>query len=261
MKSSPTIDNKNCRVVIPENTSELNSKEILTDIRNLIKKSPAEIILDCSQLSQVVSSHINILWQIRLDCDKAGISLKLESVPEKLKRVLQLLDLYELFVQEPDVPQETPVKEEETQSYIPENAKFKTIFTSSSEQIGQALLKFKNFLDNLPLPQVFSFELETVFYEVATNIRLYGEVRKSDRIEFSMHPEENKVIMIFKYNGIYFDPTLYNYDFDPAETARLRKKRGYGLTMIKRMTDSINYQRIGNSTNVLVLEKKLGVKR
>ena len=257
MKTSPATVNNGCRIILPENISDLNSKELLSDVRNSIKKSPAEIILDCSQLTQVVSSHINILWQIRLDCDKANISLKLESVPERLKRVLQILDLYELFVQE----SEEPVKLDQTEvtkGSIPENAKFKTVFTSSSEQIGQALLQFKKFLDNLALPQVFSFELETVFYEVATNIRLYGEVRKSDQIQFSIQPENNKLIMIFKYNGIHFDPTLYNYDFDPAETAKLRKKRGYGLTMIKRMTDSINYQRIGNSTNVLVLEKKLG---
>ena len=61
--------------------------------------------------------------------------------------------------------------------------------------------------------------------------------------------------MEFQYRGVRFDPTNKKLEFDIRVAAQSGQKRGYGLLMINRMTDSIKYNQKDTDCNVLTLEK------
>ncbi len=248
---------KVCRIAVPRDVGENNFDGFFDSLDSQIKESPKEIILDCSSLNAVTSSHINFLWQVRIRCGESKIPLRLDSVSDKLIRVLQVLDLYELFISQPG-PGFERIESFAAGPLLAGEKKLSLEFNSTVESIKESLIEFKRYLTNLNIPGILAFELETVCYEVVTNIRLHSKAEGNDLIKFSVSPQKNKIILEFKYFGLPFDPTSYKGEFDPAEVARQRKKRGYGLTMIKRMTDNISYRRIDNNTNLLILEKSWG---
>jgi anti-sigma regulatory factor (Ser/Thr protein kinase)/anti-anti-sigma regulatory factor len=257
MKSMQIRAEKICRMEVPRGVAENNFNGFFDNLDSLIKESPKEIILDCSALNAITSSHINFLWQVRIKCGESNIPLRLDSVSDKLVRVLQVLDLYDLFINKPG-PGFDRAESYTVDSFEVEKRKLSLKFYSTVESIEETLMEFKGYLAGLNIPRIFAFELETVCYEVVTNIRLHSKSGGNDLIKLSVNPQKSKIILEFKYFGLPFDPTTHQGVFDPAEVARQRKTRGYGLAMIKRMTDYISYQRIGNDTNLLILEKCWG---
>ena len=70
-------------------------------------------------------------------------------------------------------------------------------------------------------------------------------------------PGEERVSLRFADPGQPFDPTGRKTMFDPRQAIRLKQTNGIGLTMVKRLVDTISYERVGNRLNVLTLEKKI----
>jgi anti-sigma regulatory factor (Ser/Thr protein kinase) len=131
-------------------------------------------------------------------------------------------------------------------------------FKATINSINDALDKFRDFLMRLNLAELSAFDLETVFYEVATNIRLHGQLNKpNDLVEFTATQMPGKIFLRFTDQGQFFDPTSRKTTHDPREAYYKRQRRGLGLTMIKRMVDTISYQRVEDRFNVLSLEKRL----
>ncbi len=52
---------KVCRIAVPRDVGENNFDGFFDSLDSQIKESPKEIILDCSSLNAVTSSHINYL--------------------------------------------------------------------------------------------------------------------------------------------------------------------------------------------------------
>jgi anti-sigma regulatory factor (Ser/Thr protein kinase) len=63
--------------------------------------------------------------------------------------------------------------------------------------------------------------------------------------------------MRFTDEGSPFDPTDGRHSFEPREAIRNRLRHGIGLTMIRRLVDSIEYERVGDKFNVVTLKKTL----
>ena len=80
---------------------------------------------------------------------------------------------------------------------------------------------------------------------------------ENDLISFRVIPAEEHVTLRFADSGLLFDPTGRKSAFDPRQAIRLKQTNGIGLTMIKRLVDTISYERVGSRLNVLTLEKKL----
>jgi anti-sigma regulatory factor (Ser/Thr protein kinase) len=129
---------------------------------------------------------------------------------------------------------------------------------SKIDDISETVVRLHDFLVRLGLPGSYAFDLETVFYEVATNIRRHGGLKESDLISFRVIPAKEHVTLRFADSGLPFDPTGRKSVFDPRQAIRTRQTNGIGLTMIRRLVDTISYERVGNRLNVLTLEKKLG---
>jgi anti-anti-sigma factor len=237
-------------ILIPADLDKNTLSSFYGELDHLVRELPNEIVLDCSSLHHITSNHIGALWQAYIRCQQAGISLRLSSVKCGLERVLRMLDLYDLLVH-----RESPAERGETDTaWLPE---LQLKFKATVPGINDALEKFRDFLMRLNLAELSAFDLETVFYEVATNIRLHGRLNENDSVGFTATQMPGKISLRFTDPGQSFDPTNQMSTLNPREAYSKKQRRGLGLTMIKRMVDTISYQRVEDGFNVLSLEKKL----
>ncbi|UCD93913.1 MAG: ATP-binding protein [Candidatus Zixiibacteriota bacterium] len=246
------------RIEVPSGLSGGNAEAFYDRLKSLLKDHPPVVILDCSSLRQVSSRHINILWEARLMAQESKVRVGLASVSSNLARVLKVLDLYDLFLT--DTPEVNPEATPEVQLHLQydENA-LQLKLKAQTSAVKRALAEFHRYLKKINLPEAYAFELETVFYEVATNICTHAQVADDEVITFVAEPLPGKITMHFIDPGLPFDPTTIADEFDPDLARGKRQKRGYGLTMINRMIDDLKYERRDDHHNVLTLEKSWGM--
>ena len=241
-------------VLVPR---ELSNQALLLfeqSLKEMINRSPDRLGLDCSDLGLVSSSHVNVLWVAREKCEAADISLRLCNVSTALIRILKVLDLDEFFLRD----EAATAKENEPcakHAQKQNDRRLDISVKSSSDEILDALHRFREFLKTLNVDPLFAIELETVFYETLTNIRVHGEIEEGDAIEFSGTANSIAMEMTFTDRGRPFNPTENVRNYDPGAAIRTRQKHGFGLTMIARMTDSMDYRRENDELNVLKLKK------
>ena len=251
------VVNKKYKVVFPDDLSNDNLEKFYSNLNALLDKKPEEIEVDCSKLQRATSTHINILWDARYSCHEAGIGIRLVSISENLMRVLKVLDLYDLLVEQED--QESVSSERRVIPEIDEdNNAIEMEFKATNGSIRSGIKKFKKFLGKADLEEISILELETIFYEVAMNICLHAQVSDNDLITLTANLTSEKIALKFIYPGVLFDPTARVKDYDPGAVIKQRQKRGYGLIMINRMADKISYNRIDNDLNELYIQKYWG---
>lgn len=251
------VVNKKYTVAIPDDLSNDNLERFYGHLNALLDKKPNEIFLDCSQLLRPTSTHINILWDARYSCNDAGVQMRLISISESMLRVLKVLDLYDLLVEDEDQQAERSGR-----IIIPEidpdNNVIEIEFKPTDKGIGSGIFKLKGFLGNLNLQEISILEIETIFYEVATNIRLHAQINDNNSVHLTTTLSSDKIVLKFIYPGVSFDPTIRVKDYDPGAAIKQRQKRGYGLVMINRMADKISYNRTDDDLNELKIEKYWG---
>lgn len=245
-----------CTILVPQDLDQETLEGFYAELKASLDESPKRITLDCSLLDHATSGHINILWEAQTRCEQAGISMRLLSVAYGLERVLRILDLYDLFVVESAGGGARPETDPDpTSSGQPPALECR--FKATMEGITGTLAKLHSFLLHLGLPATYAFDLETVFYEVATNIRRHGGLKEDDTVAFKVIMGKNEITLRFADAGLPFDPTGKRSAFDPDLAIRLKQSNGIGLTMVKRLVDTISYERVGNRENVLILGKRL----
>ncbi len=241
-------------IAVPIDLADESVNEFTEQLIALIGSSPQEIFLDCSRLKWVTSKHVNLLWQAHNQCQDSGIRACLVNTSEKLIRVLKILDIYDLLTCEP-AKATTRLQIKSFTNNTETKPSWEIGFRPEATEIKIALERFQNYLTSLKVSDLFTFEIETVFYEIATNIRLHSGISDDERILLRCLPNSDKLKMEFEYRGVRFDPTDKEFDFDVIVAAQNGQKRGYGLLMINRMTDGIRYNQKDNDCNVLTLEK------
>jgi len=248
------VNSKNTLVIkIPKILSVESIDKFHEELGTLINQGPSAVELDCSRIDLVTSSHINLLWEARTLCLERGIKIKLCFISSGLIRVLKVLDLYEIFLGNKSELGESAFDQDKKQPQA--GSEFKQEFKAEANSITRALAEFRRFLSKLNLPMKGVIELEIVFYEVVTNIRLHSGVGPDATIMFNTNSLKNKIMMVFIDQGKAFDPTLNEQNFEPDKAIKEKKKHGFGLTMITRMTDLMTYERRDDRINVLTLEK------
>lgn len=106
----------------------------------------------------------------------------------------------------------------------------------------------------LPLPLVLSLNL--VLEEALTNTILYGyeeELPHEIHIRLEKHSEELKLTITD--DGRAYDPTQKE-DPDITLSVEDRPIGGLGILLIKKIMNSVDYQRISNK-NILILKKNI----
>jgi len=222
--------------------------------RSLQSKTAEAVEIDCSRIGRVTSSHINILWQARIQCTAVGSELSLISPSADLIRVLRALDLYEVFIPQPGRQAETEFLPGKT-GPLDSGQAFDLSFKPDARSIDSALTAFRDFLEQIKVVGTPAFELETAFYEVATNIRIHGQLGNEDTVEFTAECLPDRLSMRFIDPGRPFNYEALQSDFDPGQAMAEGRKRGFGLVMISRLTDNVRYERRDKRYNVLTVEK------
>jgi anti-sigma regulatory factor (Ser/Thr protein kinase) len=137
----------------------------------------------------------------------------------------------------------------------PAPARFELNVPTEADQIDAAISKVVGFLLQSGLPEITAFELQTILYEIMTNIRLHGRLQPDDTISVHLRVEGRTVTLGFADGGVSFDPTGHNPVVDPQEAGRQHQRRGFGLAMVKGLSDKIDYHRTADQRNQLTVTK------
>lgn len=249
-------DKKNSSfITVPADFDDDSLDGFFHELSIAIGDRPEEIALDCSLLEHATSRHINALWDALTRTERAGIPMRLTSVSYGLKRVLSVLDLAGLFSvdREDERYDEAPHAPAESRP----SERFEAEMDARIDAVVGVMGRLHNFLKRRNMGEITVFDLETVFYEVATNICRHSGLEDHRKIEFSADIGEDEISFRFADAGERFDPTGNTPEFEPRLAIRRRQSRGIGLVMIQRMMDSISYERTDGKYNVVTLRKRL----
>ncbi len=255
-----TDTDKSSCIAMPRKLSEAEVKTFLASVDTVLTKRPGLITLECGELDQVVSSHINLLWQAYLACTESKIGIRLRNASTGLVRILRALDLYDFFADGQGTARIN------TAGLCPEEVtarpdKFADAFGATPEAADDAMTRFLVFLEDLGLPEIVRFELKTVFYEVARNIVDHSGLDDGGKIAFAVKTNPVKIEMVFEDSGVAFDLSSEKQVIDFRSAAQKGQKRGFGIAMIHRLTDDVAYARTPRDTNVLTLTRNWSVEQ
>ena len=243
---------KSVTLMVPVDIDDRTTQGFYAELSGRLRETPAELLLDCSLLEHASSTHINTLWQARNRCEEAGVPVKLTEVTYGLERVLIVLDLHHLFTAERDgVEARRGAGPAGLDAAVP----LEQEVTPTVDGIAEAMSELHAYLAEINIGELLAFDIETVFYEVTTNIRIHGKLREDQPIRFTAAPREGMFNLRFEDPGPCFDPTSRATDFDPERAVRTRRRHGFGLSMIKRLMDDLTYERKDDSVNILNLKK------
>ncbi len=244
-------------VKVPADHSGDAMSRFLTDLEHHLAGRPGIIALDCSHVNRVSADHISSLCGAYQSCEQAGVAVRLESASPGLSRVLEVLDLDGLFGSDG-----FPTRGDRRRAFRWAAEGFRRMhvdqFLGDSEEVNRSSVAFLKYLKSLRLPEIVAFELQTVFYEVAMNIAAHAKMNDRERIVFTAEADDTGIVLAFTDSGVPFDLTGYEADFEPTAAGKERRKRGIGITMIRRLTDKVTYCRKHDSINVLTVEKHWG---
>jgi anti-sigma regulatory factor (Ser/Thr protein kinase)/anti-anti-sigma regulatory factor len=238
-------------IKVPAELSPEASSQFEQVLNEYIECKPSVVCIDCHSLDHVTSSHISLLVWAFQSCALKDIKIQLESPTDNLVWVLKVLDLNEYFAG--DNKTECELQTLPRGKAI--SGIFANEFTAGSEGISGGLDEFMDFLTPLELPKMLKFELKTIFYEIATNIRNHSRIGDDESIVFTAKTDKNKIVMVFADSGIPFDMARENREIDPIIAGKNRQKSGLGIALINKLADKIHYMRENDAINVLIVEK------
>jgi len=236
--SSPTT------VFLPVSLSPQTGDQFESEVQRLLLNGTRQLLLDCSQLEQLYSGHVRLMWSTHELCTKYGASLRLVSVRPDIIRVLKLLDLLEFF----------PFRMSD------ENHGYAEAVGSSGESVHDALRGFTDYLRQIGAPETVVTDARTIFYETTTNILHHGHLDPTEVIIVTAiltSTDSNRELVIrFTDNGIPFDSAQPQPRLVPEDAAAEGRARGFGLMMVGRMSDSVSYERFRSTFNVFTAKKR-----
>jgi anti-anti-sigma factor len=242
-------------IAVPASVDERIGEAFMSRLRTVLERKSPTVYIDCGELAHVTSSHINVIWQAWLECSNRESNFRLTNVSENLKRVLVVLDLAEILLNsETATKRSIPIRRPEPKHAV---ESFEASVSPTVGAVNTAMGRFVSFLCAAGVPEIAAFELQTIFYEIATNVRCHADLPASDVISVKARLEANQVVLIFTDAGATFDPTAYEPIQSFTENLQPGKRRGFGLAMVTRLSDSLQYERIDDGTkNQLTVTKK-----
>lgn len=241
---------------VPEKLTSSSIAKLYAEVEHLLGESNNEIVLDCSEPAKVTSRHIDVLWTIKTKCQEHSVRLLLDNVHPNLIRVLEVLDLVGQF-DICTIEQRTELAPVAAVTRISSEKELTFELTASAGAITSAMAELRRHLQHHGITERLVAELEIVFYEVTTNIRLHAGLSKREVMNVSIRINDREAVFVFKDSGKEFDPTLGPDDFVPSEFMEQHLCRGIGITLIRRIADSMDYRRDGDNFNILTLKKNL----
>lgn len=225
-------------ILAPNSVDEKSVNDFIERVEDQIEKGAGRIVVDCSSLQRVTSSHINGLWLAYETCRCRRAELELNNVSEGLRRVLEALNLTPIILRRSPSP-----------------AGLNLQLHPTTISIDAAISRVIGHLNAAGIPEITVFEIQTIFYEIATNIRLHSGLKADEPFEVAVEIEKRRVKILFSDPGIEFDPTSQNNECNIQEAGRHHQRRGFGLSMIKGLCNSLSYSRTTAQRNELIVTK------
>ncbi len=244
-----------CMIRVPSDLSPMEVGQFERLLFAGVADQPGRLILDCGTLDRVVSSHVALLWRAHTLCQDAAIDLRLLNPPLALMRVLNVLDLTHTFKFEGGAEAESlHVDKDMLAANLP--CTFTDCAHADITDIDLAIQRFVRFLGGFCVSATSVLELKTIYYEVATNIRCHSGLTHADKFSIDVRADYNGITMSFADPGRAFDPTTSHDSIDAEEASRAGKRRGFGLIMIRRLCDRMEYRRDDTRGNLLTIIKE-----
>jgi anti-sigma regulatory factor (Ser/Thr protein kinase) len=114
--------------------------------------------------------------------------------------------------------------------------------------------RFTDYLRSQEILGVTQHLLQTVFYEVATNIRLHAGLKPEQSARLQVSVQTSKVVLTFIDPGVPFDVTQFDVSSPDVTMSGYDSRPHFGIPMIRRFADKVSYIRHDGTTNVLNLE-------
>lgn len=244
---------KNCQIHLDPDFAANDGQEFLAELEEILKTSPRDVWFDCGDLERITSRGVGVLWHAHHNCANSGSRLHLEFVAEGVIRTFRVLDLCELFDLEP-----TAIENRSTPSSGADSNQdhYSDTVGISEKGVDKALIRLGQFLHRLELDQTLSMDLQTLFYEVITNIRIHSEIDPGEKVSVDLKINAREATFRFTDPGIPFDPATHPVDYDYARDAKLGQTHGFGLALMRRMADQMTYSREHGTHNVLTITKR-----
>jgi anti-sigma regulatory factor (Ser/Thr protein kinase)/anti-anti-sigma regulatory factor len=247
---------KEITVNVPPTLCEETLHDFYAQLDQIIMQHPKRVYLNCGQLEYVNSRHIVTLWQAFGQCTDAGINVKLTQATVNLKQTLRLLDLHDLLLGEAAPIEHDKNKQKDIDRVLRPKI-LQMEFHANANDINDNLDNFRSYLNSLKINNLIVFELVTVFYEVTTNIRLHSDLQNNQLISFTASTANDAILLRFSDPGKKFNPIQKDIPYDPTSAIKEGRKRGLGLTLVKRIADSMKYIRENGKLNTFTLIKKV----
>lgn len=242
-------------VKVPNTLGGDEYRDFLRELKQLLTEKPQEVTLDCSSIEYATPGHISAIWRAHVECLHNGLPVNISSLTRNLKRVLRSLDLYDYLVREGEFLYHEPIDGigDQLRDRPPE---FRVKFCPTVDDVNQAMAELNTRFMNSGLTEVESFELQTAFYEIATNVRLHSHSGESSTAWLEVFTLDDGLILKLVAEGPPFDPTQQEIRFDPEEAIKNGQRRKIGLAMVNRLVDGVHYEREDDRLNVLYLKKR-----
>lgn len=244
---------------VPGSLDDRDCTAFLDELRKALKDRPREVILDCSQIEYASPSHVSTICLAHAECLHAGVALSMSSLKRSLKRVLTSLDLYDYLIRDGNTAhtESTDNIATQLQDRSPE---LHIEFRPTAQGVHDAMAELNTYLRNSGSAEVESLEIETAFYEIATNVRLHSQPGPESVASVAVFEVEDGIILKFVDSRPPFDPTREQVRFDPANAIKNGQRRRIGLAMVKRLVDALYYERENGRFNVLYLKKRISIR-
>jgi anti-sigma regulatory factor (Ser/Thr protein kinase)/anti-anti-sigma regulatory factor len=251
----PQATKQVCTMIVPFDSTLQTVDAFEKEVRIVMDGLPEFLRLDCKQLNRVDSSHIRILWDARSICHSYGVRLRLAKPTPALTRILTVLDLVDAFEFEEKIPQ-VGLRTDHDLGLHGLPRKYSRSVGVTIEDIDTAIAQFVACLTEIGVSANTVLELRTLFYEIATNIRLHSGMEAKEHFHISVSAELEELTISFTDSGMPFDPTVFKNRLDAVGASQNRQERGFGLPMIHKLADFVAYHRDSNSHNVVTVTKK-----
>ena len=245
-----------CSIFLPSGCDGRALDVFFEELDTLLEEGVRSVDIDCSLLDHARSGHINALWDALTRCEEAGVKMRLTSTGYGLERLLEVLGLRHLFTLEP-VERSPRTAGAPLAFGATRQTAFSAELRPGMDDITGAFIRLHDFLKRLQVSEMHIFDLETVFYEVCSNILRHAELPVGSLISFSATLHGNDLELRFVDEGRPFDPTGNSRDFDHREAIRREQHHGLGISMIRRLVDEISYLREDDARNVVRLRKRV----
>ena len=231
-------------VVLPALLESAAGRNFEAEVAKALTTDTGELLIDCSELNQVYSGHIRLMWVAREMCRDRGVSLRLTSVRPDIVRILRLLDLTEFFPFE----------------IGDGNCSYADAIPLSGQSVREALRRFDDFLKQQSVPDTVVTDVRTICYEVTTNISQHGGLDSSEIVVMTVVLDETEkdreMTLRFMDSGRPFDPTVPRPLLTTQDAAESRRTRGYGLVMVSKLANRVTYERFREAHNLLTVSKR-----